>query len=232
MPPHFEVQSQKARYLQFSFRRQSGIQKCFLSLKTFRIYSELVLVCVLQDTSINSGLIAGSAPAFWITWITDSAFKIVHNFIRQKGFQWVNKIKHAIIWIMLFKGPVALQFDTAMLAGYINYVNDDHRKCSKRVELSRFVAWLTSMSAPFPPHAIMALEDKWVAQPVMTHNVMACPLQWAKPIFSYCVGSRIRIGTPQAIYSRVQQAKGMWRANVFSDFHYVSFHSNSFSIGP
>lgn len=137
------------------------------------------------------------------------------QFQKTRGFQWVNKIKHAITSIMLFKRPAGSECDSVRLASYINYVIDDHHKCSERVELSRFVAWLTPMSAPFPPHAIMPLEDKWVAPLVMTHNVMACPLQCAKPIFSCCVRSRIGIGTPQAIYSRVQQAKGMWRANVF-----------------
>lgn len=50
----------------------------------------------------------------------------------------------------------------------------------------------------------------------MTHNDTACPLQWAKPIFFYGAGPREQeFGDPQAIYSRPQQAKGMWRANVF-----------------
>lgn len=195
----------------FSFSQQSIIQNICLYNNSHR-----VSLCLCTTRSVNQ---IGSDGRFHFSVLNfmDHRFCIQNasKLPKTKMFQWVNKIKHAIIWIMLFKPPVGSQFDTVMLASYVNYVNNDHHKCGKRVELSRFVAWLTSMSAPFPPHAIMALEDKWVAPVVMTHNVMACPLQWAKPIFSYCVSPRIGIGTPQAIYSRVQQAKGMWRANVF-----------------
>lgn len=140
---------------------------------------------------------------------------LLSAFKRQRNFQWVNKLKHAIIWIMLSQQPVEIQFDAVMLASYINYVNDNGQASCKPDELSRFVAWLTPMSAPFPPHALMALEDKWVALLVMTHNDTACPLQWTKPIFFHCVSPGIGIGAPQAIYSRPRQAKRMWRANVF-----------------
>jgi len=102
-----------------------------------------------------------------------------------------------------------LSVDTVTLPSYINYVTDErHASCKAD-------AGLTLMSTPFPPHALMALDDKWVAALVMTHNDTACPLQWAKPIFFHHVRLRIGIGYPQAIYSRPRQAKRMWRPNVF-----------------
>jgi len=42
--------------------------------------------------------------------------------------------------MMLFEQPGGSQSDTAMVASHVNYANDDHHKCSERVQLPRFVA--------------------------------------------------------------------------------------------
>lgn len=79
----------------------------------------------------------------------------------------------------------------------------------------------------------MALEDKWVAPLVMTHNVMACPLQWAKPIsLSQREMENKELEAHKQSIQGCTKLRGCDVPMFFGDFHYVSFYSNSFSIGP
>lgn len=132
-----------------------GVSTAELSvwLKTFQyIYIEFTSVCVLQDPMNQSWqdgrllLCALNCMRHRFCFQTSS-----HLPNRRKGEEVPTSkryIKHAIIWIFLFKQPVGLQSNRVTLASHVNYVNDDYHKCSKRVQLSLFVAWLTSMSAP------------------------------------------------------------------------------------